>query len=214
MIAIATSDGLKVFEFRHSGRLHLLDHLDSPLACLSAFFVARTNEDSPSTTIVAVTSDFTVVTWTYAHHKLELGSTQSLVADAFSSFPTVPLSLTVGVPIQSSSNIVDEVSLLAVDNVGTLTFWTATIPDSSYRWRRGPSVRTGKADVTRAACNAEFMSALGGLAFDWLMVVRFLTIALALVVSKAADGTTFELSIWDSKSSEFASGLQFSQEVE
>lgn len=160
MVATATPDGLKVFEFRQSGHLRLVDHLSDVLPPLATMFVARTEEDSLSTTIIVITSDFIVLTWTFssALRKISEGSTQSLNE---ARPRTCPLALTVGVPIRSSENKVEQAEILVVDVAGTISFWKAKIPDSSYTWEQGAELKTGKEGVVMAACNPSLMSALG-----------------------------------------------------
>lgn len=166
MVATATPDGLKILSYDpHLKRLHIVDHMPDLLPPLSTLFVARTSEDSLSTTIVALTSDFTVMTWTYssALKKIEEGGTQSLNEGRS---PAAPIAVAVGVPVSSSSAAegdVETARMLVVDTAGTISFWSASIPDSVYTWREeeGCEVKTGRKGVVMAACNEGLMSALG-----------------------------------------------------
>lgn len=162
MVATATPDGLKVFEFRKSGQLRLVDHLVDVLPPLETIFVVRSEEDSLSTTIVAITSDFAVISWTFssALHKIEEGSTQSLNEDRS---PANPLVVAVGVPVRRSQVLVEHAEMMAVDFEGTISFWRAQIPDSSYTWTIGAEIKTEKRGVAMAACNPDLMSALSEL---------------------------------------------------
>lgn len=76
-------------------------------------------------------------------------------------------------------------TLLTISKEGDLDFWAA---DTSESWRKTGSVRTGRENITRARCSSTKKS--------------------VLVVHKA-DGD--EVSIWDSKESQFSSGLEYSE---
>ncbi|KAJ7654974.1 RAVE protein 1 C terminal-domain-containing protein [Mycena polygramma] len=75
--------------------------------------------------------------------------------------------------------------LLSVSGIGELAFW---VPDESLSpaWRCTGSVKTHRAGITKARCSSAKKTAL-------------------IVATPEGD----ELTIWDSKESEFASGLEF-----
>ncbi|KAM0746323.1 hypothetical protein T439DRAFT_329776 [Meredithblackwellia eburnea MCA 4105] len=196
MLTVATSTGLRVYEFRNHGRLRLITSNEVVLPSLLSFFVARTSLDALSTTIVAVAATSEVFSWTYnsATHSLTLGSRQFLARDDGSVIGAV------SVPPKRALGATDSqeelapsssMSILVVDSFGTLSFWHSTLPDSSYEWRKSTSVHTGKQKIEKVASSSEFLTA----------------------VVTTVDGQ-HELSIWDSKASEFTSGELFTQSID
>ncbi|KAF7339596.1 WD repeat protein [Mycena sanguinolenta] len=73
--------------------------------------------------------------------------------------------------------------LLSVSDLGELAFW---VPDESSAWRCTGSVKTHRTNISKARCSSAKKTAL---------------------IVLTSDG--YELTIWDSKESEFASGLEF-----
>ncbi|KAL8278398.1 hypothetical protein RQP46_009290 [Phenoliferia psychrophenolica] len=195
MLAVTSSTGIKVYGFRHhGGRLRLIASspfphpLPSPTSPLLAFFVARASLLAPRTTLVAVTSTSSVLTWTYhsATHSLSPASRQSLLSSSITHVVPVP-------PRRSTTEedlVRTETALVVVERDGTIVFWRAAIAISdktAYEWKKGDGVRTGKEGIVKVACSAEAMTA---------------------IVREKGEGV-FELSIWDSRESEFTSGEQF-----
>ena len=111
--------------------------------------------------------------------------------------------------------------LLSVDEDGGLQFWVPDVQiDSNKRGRRGQqkekdlawrctgSVNSGRKGLVKASCSSTKKSALG--AFFW---ISYATLQLKpRVVVRTPNGD--EVSIWDSKESEFSSGLEWSQAFE
>lgn len=167
LLVAATSTGLTLLELRRSARLRFVDRVEVSLPPLLAFFVARTEEASASTTIVAITPSFDVITWTYdaTLRRIVPGSTESLAPESGSpkAVRAVP------VPIRPrSTSPVEGVSVLVIDEAGTLTFWKAAMPDSAYMWKEETSVRTGRKEILRVACSSALVTAIGTLsAFRW-----------------------------------------------
>ncbi|CEQ42660.1 SPOSA6832_04497 [Sporobolomyces salmonicolor] len=196
MLAAGSGTTLSVFEFRPNRRLRLLDSLDTIPHFDEApcFFVARTDDDSLSTTIVAVTKegsdDWSVNTWTYsaATHRIHEGATQSLSPSLLGSEkPKLVFCAPVPVPIGVRR---EEISIVTADEEGTLRRWSMLLGETDFSWEEGPAIETGKNGVVRVACSSDGNSALA---------------------TSTPDGTERELSIWDTKASEFSSGEQFSQ---
>ena len=174
MLAVTSSTGLKVHGLRHHSRLLPITFFSTPLSPLAAFFVARPSLLSMSTTIVGVTSSPSseVLSWTYhsATHTLTLGSRKSLLLPS-----DTPIAHVVPVPPRRSTEQEVEIAataMLVVDQRGALTFWTASIPDSAYEWKKGPSVRTGKEGIVMVACSAEAMTAIGASLYRGIGVAR------------------------------------------
>lgn len=158
MMAAISSSELRILELRQ-GHLSLVTSLDSPLPDIIEFWIARTDEESLSTTVVAITHEFQVISWTYtaALHQLYPGSIQSLSSES-------PICRVVAVPRrQLTTALVTEVSMLAIEDSGTFTFWTAAIPESTYVWKKKSSVRSGRGKILTAACSSEQVSAVGEL---------------------------------------------------
>ncbi|GJN89497.1 hypothetical protein Rhopal_002484-T1 [Rhodotorula paludigena] len=197
MIAAAFDSTLSIFKFRHSGRLRLVTSCPAPAPTsdVLAFFIARSSEESLSTSIFAVSSAPApssaaplVHCWVYNH------ATKALDADGPHELHGAgPLVCAVGVPpAQEDGCAKEEIALMTLDLDGTLVRWTANLTELADGWTRDGEVKTGSRGVQEVAVNAEGTSA---------------------IVSVDEEGKT-KLSIWDPKASEFSSGEQFSQDLE
>ena len=188
MVAVVGVDKVEVYEFEPNGRLALVAGLGHALPTVATLFVARTEEDSPNTTIVAVTTTAEVTIWTYSASRKQLfeGSTQSLHREG-----EAEVGLTAAVPVREYKEREEEVSMLVVDRGGTFAFWTMDLGVEDDEWKAGPAVRTARREVRLGACSPDCLTAL---------------------VAETSEG--LELSIWDSKSSEFTTGQQFAALLE
>jgi hypothetical protein len=93
--------------------------------------------------------------------------------------------------------------LLSISELGELAFW---VPDeSSPQWRCSGSVKTHRGGISRARCSSAKMTALSNDPFVNLLLQRWLMCRSLVMATPEGD----ELTIWDSKESEFASGLEF-----
>ncbi|EGO30925.1 hypothetical protein SERLADRAFT_432587 [Serpula lacrymans var. lacrymans S7.9] len=134
--------------------------------------------------IIAITTDFDIIrirVTLIPHFSLMLQSRNSL------PLPQLPLLLLPVDPMAWSGDQLREEHdvLLSVSDEGRLEFW---VPEegTSLGWRSSGSVKTGRRKVRMARCSSAKKTAL---------------------VVRQPDGE--ELTIWDSKESEFASGLEY-----
>lgn len=151
--------GLKIYSFRPDGRMCLVAHNEDSLPPLYSVFVSRASDEALSITITALTSNFSLFTWTYsaATKSIENGSQQSLNE---SRSPGVPLVWAHPVPVVPDQRDIDEIVLCAIDAEGQLTFWSCAIPSSVYRWKEGTTIDTGRKGVTRAVSSAARLTAI------------------------------------------------------
>lgn len=214
MLVTANSKGLKIFELQESsGRLSLISHLSDFIPPLSTFYIARISTISTRTTIIAVTQTFKILTWTYdsSIRKVILGLHHDFLQSRTTDIPIRRYCKAVSVP--RVNLIVDNssVDLLLLDEEGILTFWQAGLADLMLEWKEGATIQTGIKSVTILACDCDGVSAIG-LSFEtYYSTNRKKLIPFYFhffLVSR--NGVINKLSIWDSKSSEFASGEQFS----
>lgn len=187
MVAVVGVGKVEVYSFEPNGRLARVAAGECGLADVATLFVARTEEDSPNTTIVGVTGAGEVTTWTYSASRQQVyqGSTQVLLREGQGK---AGVALTAAVPVREYKDREEEASLLVVDDEGTFAFWTMDLSGEDDEWRAGAAVKTGRRGVRLGACSADRLTAL---------------------VVETEEGS--ELSIWDSDSSEFATGQQFAQ---
>lgn len=159
MVATAGPDGVRVYSFRSNGRLHVVSHNHDVLPPLFAVFVARASEDALSTTIIALSSDFMLMNWTFNHatRELEFVSQQSMNEGRSRETPLVSAHQIPTVPDQLD---IGQTTICAVDAAGQLSWWTCEIPSSLYRWRETTSMGTGRLGVLKAASTAARMTAL------------------------------------------------------
>lgn len=76
--------------------------------------------------------------------------------------------------------------ILSISEEGDLNFWA---PEANHTWRKTGSVKTGRKNISRARCSTAKKT--------------------VLVVRQPNGGD--EVSIWDSKESQFSSGLEYSE---
>ena len=159
MMAVLGASALRILELQPSGVLAQIVCVETGSNPILEFFVSPKDEEGSSTTIVAVTDQFEVMSWTFdaALRQLSHPSIQSI-----STSGAGLISKIVAVPRrQWTTTSTEEVALLAVHDSGTLTFWTAAVSDSEPTWIHRSSVRTGRSRVLAAACSAERVSAVG-----------------------------------------------------
>lgn len=101
--------------------------------------------------------------------------------------------------------------LLSVSADGQLSFWvTEDPPKSSTGWKCTGTVTTNRSSIRMARCSSAKKTALGERIFGYLLTqwqhIYFYLCRPFVVVSGP---TGEELTIWDSKESEFASGLEY-----
>ncbi len=119
--------------------------------------------------------------------------------------------------------------LLSVSEDGELAFWipenvlfvstangdarvTNGVAKAETVWKCTGKVRTGKKGITMASCSSAKKSCLGRQSFpsrEWAVDHVLLLTPLVFTVVSTPDGD--ELTIWDSKESEFSLGLEFRQ---
>ncbi|BGO90977.1 hypothetical protein NBRC10512_002265 [Rhodotorula toruloides] len=188
VIASASGDRVQVLKFRRSGQLRFITAAKSPVSMDDAltFFVVRTNEDSLSTTIVGVTSESVIRTWIYHYPSKSLtdGPSHDLGATRYT--------LASPVPIEPGLEVVDEVSVVLLDEEGTLHRWSTRLSEPYEGWYPDGTVKTGLKKVQAIACSWDGTSAFVSL----------------------EDDDRPRLSIWNPKASEFSSGEQFSQALD
>jgi hypothetical protein len=98
----------------------------------------------------------------------------------------------------------EQAVLLSVSKQGDLDFWAHGI-NSTLEWRCTGRVSTGRTDLKLAVCSSAKKSALGMLSLPSIPHLIPFDARSVFLVSNGE-----ELTIWDSKESEFASGLEFS----
>ncbi|KAM0789088.1 hypothetical protein ACM66B_003147 [Microbotryomycetes sp. NB124-2] len=180
--------GVKVFEFRQSGKFHDVASCDDTLPPITMAFAFRSSSDAPTTTLVAVTENFMLMSWTYnATTKMidSISEPQSLNEDRPRERPLVACC---AIPALEADTVNEQARIMVIDSVGTATVWTADILEDDHTWFEGAHFATGRSNPTMIATNAGLTSA---------------------IACRTADGA-YELSIWDALSSEFSSGLQYS----
>lgn len=157
VIASASGDRVQVLKFRRSGQLRFITAAKSPVSMDDAltFFVVRTNEDSLSTTIVGVTSESVIRTWIYHYPSKSLtdGPSHDLGATRYT--------LASPVPIEPGLEVVDEVSVVLLDEEGTLHRWSTRLSEPYEGWYPDGTVKTGLKKVQAIACSWDGTSAFG-----------------------------------------------------
>lgn len=94
-------------------------------------------------------------------------------------------------------------TLLTISKEGDLDFWTR---DQSEGWRKTGRVRTGRENITKARCSSTKKSVLGAFVHK-MGSTSFSDLCFSVVRKPEGD----EVSIWDSKESQFSSGLEYSE---
>lgn len=163
-------------------------HTASPLPVLLAvpplsdvFSLQGTDPDC----LLGVGQDFSLV-----HVLVTLGDKPSLKLQSHTCLPLddapkliLPVDPMAWSGMRNTSAIKED--LLVISHDGELSFWAR---DGAGGWLRAGKVATGRRDIRMARCSSAKKTAL---------------------VVPAATGQSEELTIWDSKESEFASGLEY-----
>lgn len=146
-----------MLKFRRSGRLRFIAAAKAPVSMDDAltFFVVRTNEDSLSTTIVGVTSESVIRTWIYHY------PSKSLTEGPSHDLGSTRYVLAAPVPIEPGLEDVDEVSVVLLDEEGTLHRWSTRLSEPYEGWHPDGTVKTGLKRVQAIACSWEGTSAFG-----------------------------------------------------
>ncbi|KAH8099423.1 WD repeat-containing protein [Cristinia sonorae] len=171
----------------HSQTVVLPISIDIPP--LMSLFSAATTSTSRTVQLVGVTAEHTVALVDVMLPK-HPEDTPTLVVSSVSSFPTTsPLAAVLPVdPMtwgKANANV-DHDLLLTVSEYGDLSFWVPGNGDEEVSWRCTGIVKTGRTTFSMARCSSAKKT--------------------VLVVPTA---TGQELTIWDSKESEFATGLEY-----
>jgi hypothetical protein len=150
--------------------------------------------------IVGITPSLSVV-----HVNVQHSPVPSLTLNSHSSLPlSSPPSMILPVdPMgwSSTHSWMEHDVLLSVSECGELAFWESS---STSEWRCTGNVKTGRSGFRKARCSSAKKSALS--AFS--VLESFLPSSLwPPLVMQGKDEE--ELTIWDSKESEFASGLEY-----
>ncbi|TFK56949.1 hypothetical protein OE88DRAFT_1743465 [Heliocybe sulcata] len=158
------------------------------LPLISSLFVVPS--DTGESSIVAIATDSSVF-----HIHVSYSPHPSLIMHSHSSLP-LSSSLSMIIPVDpmawsgrhGSAGKAGHDVLLSIDDKGELAFWVFDEGDKSMGWRCTGNVRTGRTGIRMARCSSAKKSAL---------------------VVPGPEGE--ELTIWDSKESEFSSGLEYRQ---
>lgn len=152
--------------------------------------------------IVGLTSDSSIV-----HIHIDNIPNPTLRLHSHNNLPlTQPPKLILPVDPMSWSrekSLVEHDTLLSISDDGELSFW---IPEEETPsgWRCTGKVKTGRRNFALASCSSAKKSVLGEKI--WSSVYNALIATLLISVVRLPDGE--ELTIWDSKESEFGSGLE------
>ncbi|KWU47634.1 hypothetical protein RHOSPDRAFT_31069 [Rhodotorula sp. JG-1b] len=190
--AVAAGRSLRILKFRHSKRLQFLASLevDQPFDDLVTFFAVRASDETFSTTIVTLSATFHLRTFVYNHAGRSLQEeTCKFLTSADTDEDRAPFLLACPVPPDRNSDVLESVSILAMDREGTLCRWQMELADPAAGWKSVSRMRTGECTPYLIACSVDGTS--------------------ALACRGNAAGST-RLAIWDPKASEFSSGEQFS----
>lgn len=100
--------------------------------------------------------------------------------------------------------------LVSIADDGELAFWEIGEKDGSFAWRCTGKIRTGRKDIAMARCSSAKKTALGSflslLISLWIIGIDVFRV----LVLRSKEGGE-ELTIWDSKESEFSSGLEYTR---
>jgi hypothetical protein len=150
--------------------------------------------------ILGIAEDFSVI-----RIRLELSPNPSLALESVTQLP-LPRPPVFIVPVDQmawsgplQTNLQEHDVLLSVTEDGELAFW---VPEDET-WRCTGKVNTGRRGLRRVSCSSAKKTVLG---LFYLTPLRLLYDQ-AIAVAPTPDGE--ELTIWDSKESEFASGLEY-----
>ncbi|GAA5955789.1 hypothetical protein JCM8115_006854 [Rhodotorula mucilaginosa] len=190
--AVAAGRSLRILKFRHSKRLQFLASLevDQPFDDLLTYFAVRASDETFSTTIVTLSASFHLRTFVYNHAGRSLHEeTRKFLTNADTDKNSAPFLLACPVPPDRNSDVLESVSILAMDREGTLCLWRMELADPAAGWKSVNRMRTGECTPYLIACSVDGTS--------------------ALACRGEAAGST-RLAIWDPKASEFSSGEQFS----
>jgi len=138
---------------------------------------------------------------------VHVGHTNSLALHSHDTLPLpfLPVMIIPVDPMGWSSSLSEreQAVLLSVSEHGDLAFWACEM-GSKPDWRCTGRVSTGRSSLKLAACSSAKKSALGKLSFAVPYAAHPLVYIPVVPVTEGE-----ELTIWDSKESEFASGLEF-----
>ena len=181
---------------------------------LISLFTAQVSGHCPGhTQLIGITEELTIalIQITGTTHPED---TPSLILRSFTSLPLssppaaiLPVDpMTWGDPHKKGQEPVDHDILLSVSKDGELAFWRPTVvPKEQVTWKCTGVVKTGRTTFSLAQCSSAKKTVLGTAHHWklWLHAYRF-----RIVVPRTSGQ---ELTIWDSKESEFASGLEYRQ---
>ncbi|KAI0082261.1 hypothetical protein K474DRAFT_1742410 [Panus rudis PR-1116 ss-1] len=185
-----------------AGNDTLMFHADPPVQLtvsklISLFSIPNSTPSSlPSchVSLVGVTADQEIVVFDLTLPTTVLPGTLSISSTSALPLPSPPLRIMPVDPMAWSNHYlnryqeVEHDALLSISGEGELAFWIPLGSNEGPSWKCTGAVRTGRVRLTKARCSSAKKS--------------------ALVV---ATDNGEELTIWDSKESEFASGLEYRQ---
>ncbi|KAF7985328.1 hypothetical protein HWV62_6523 [Athelia sp. TMB] len=164
---------------------------------LKSLFALPSNSASSKESIIGITASQSIVHIIYSCGELIQHSHPALplVTQASMVLPVDPMAWASEMGARTPHDV-----LLSVSDGGELAFWALEEAfaqdgkaEAESEWKRTGSVRTGRKGIARARCSSAKKTVLG-LMDVWSVV-------------PGPDGE--ELTIWDSKESEFASGLEY-----
>lgn len=162
--AVAAGRSLRILKFRHSKRLQFLASLevDQPFDDLLTYFAVRTSDETFSTTIVTLSASFHLRTFVYNHAGRSLHEeTRKFLTNADTDKNSAPFLLACPVPPDRNSDVLESVSILAMDREGTLCLWRMELADPAAGWKSVNRMRTGECTPYLIACSVDGTSALG-----------------------------------------------------
>lgn len=204
-LAVIDSTTLRHFSLQPSGRLALASSIPVSLPSPPSHLAVIESDTTPI--LIAISSCHRVFVWIVTLSQLEFVSSHTLVSD-----PASELAFSKIVPYRTASADTGSLSALTLSETGILSFWSLSLPlASGATWQDVSKVRTNTSGILLVECNQDSVSAIGESGFVYFLPVL---IADHLCISVSGSDDQYQLSIWDSRESEFASGQQFHQVLE
>ena len=126
------------------------------------FFAVRASDETFSTTIVTLSATFHLRTFVYNHAGRSLQEeTCKFLTSADTDEDRAPFLLACPVPPDRNSDVLESVSILAMDREGTLCRWQMELADPAAGWKSVSRMRTGECTPYLIACSVDGTSALG-----------------------------------------------------
>lgn len=126
------------------------------------FFAVRASDETFSTTIVTLSASFHLRTFVYNHAGRSLQEeTRKSLTNADTDDDSAPFLLACPVPPDRNSDVLESVSILAMDREGTLCRWQMELAEPAAGWKSVSRMRTGERTPYLIACSVDGTSALG-----------------------------------------------------